>query len=271
MSNFWARTITGLSMVFLLLAAMVINYWFFSALFLLVTILGLIEFYRLFSSDEIQPQIVYGTLAGALLFVGMVLQPFCIISPVWLLPLVFLPFVFEVFRKKSHPFLNIALTLTGILYLAVPLGLLVLINDPSGIRLWGFPVLLTGILLFTWLYDTGAYLFGKQFGKTLFFERISPKKTWEGIAAGTITAWGAAVAMIFLVPEIAWFDWMVLATIVVVFGTLGDLAESMLKRSLNIKDSGSILPGHGGILDRFDSFLISIPFVFLYLVLRTLI
>ena len=271
MSNFWARTITGLSMVFLLLAAMAINYWFFAALLLLVALFGLLEFYRLFTNDETKPQIVFGMIGGLLLFIGIIIQPFCRIDPVWILPLLFLPFVIEIFRKKEKPFLNMALTIAGMIYLSVPLGLLVLINAQPEIQLWGFPVLLTSILLFTWLYDTGAYLFGKRFGRTPFFERISPKKTWEGIIAGTLTAWGTAVGMIFLVPEIAWFDWLVIATLVVVFGTLGDLTESVLKRSLNIKDSGSILPGHGGILDRFDSLLISIPFVFLYLVLRTLI
>jgi phosphatidate cytidylyltransferase len=130
------------------------------------------------------------------------------------------------------------------------------------------PVILVGYFGFTWIYDTGAYLYGKQFGKHKFFERISPKKTWEGTMAGTLIALTVAFGLSFLSTGLPWYDWLALAVIVIFFGTFGDLVESMFKRSLNIKDSGTILPGHGGILDRFDTMLISAPFVFLYFFLR---
>ena len=281
MTNFWARTITGLSMVFILLATMAINYWFFAAAFLLVTILGLWEFYSLLSSKSSHPQKIFGTVAGALIYIVITLADFIPIFSdlpshthipyLIFIVLFFLPFIFEIYRKKPHPMINVALTITGIIYIAVPLALLNLLNGPDAYRIWHFPVILVGFFLLTWFYDTGAYLYGKQFGKHKFFERVSPKKTWEGIVAGTIIALATAVGLNYLAPEIQLVDWFVMAILIAVFGTFGDLIESLFKRSLRIKDSGSILPGHGGILDRFDAIFLSVPFVFLYLFLRNLI
>jgi phosphatidate cytidylyltransferase len=116
-----------------------------------------------------------------------------------------------------------------------------------------------------WLADTGAYIFGVSFGKHKLFERISPKKTWEGIFGGLLVSVAGAF---FLTKYFYIFPlevWVIIALIIVFFGTLGDLVESMFKRSLSIKDSGNILPGHGGILDRFDSLLFVIPVIFTYL------
>jgi phosphatidate cytidylyltransferase len=124
-----------------------------------------------------------------------------------------------------------------------------------------------GFLVILWLNDTGAYFVGSLIGKHKLFERISPGKTWEGSAGGAffavLTAWGIS----FIFKQLDGMQWMILAILIVISGTLGDLVESMLKRSLGIKDSGTILPGHGGLLDRFDAVLLSAPFVFVYLVL----
>jgi len=271
MTNFWARTITGLSMVFLLLAAMAFSYWLFAAAFLIVTILGLWEFYSLVSSDSCHPQKIYGTIAGGLIYIVITLPLLTHLPYLTLIPIFFLPFIFELYRKKPHPMINVAVTITGMIYIAIPLALLNLFHGPDAYRVWHFPVLLVGFFLLTWLYDTGAYLFGKQFGKHKFFERISPKKTWEGIIAGVIVALATAVGLHYLAPEIILADWFAIAILIIIFGTFGDLIESLFKRSLNIKDSGSILPGHGGILDRFDAIFVSVPFVFLYLFIRNLI
>jgi phosphatidate cytidylyltransferase len=280
MSNFWSRTITGLSMVFLLLAAMIFNYWLLAGLLLLITIFGLWEFYSIFTTDTISPQKIYGTLAGALLYISVAVL-FRInlngdisrltVPIIVALPLFFLSFVLEIYRKQPQPLINVALTITGIIYVAVPLSLLNLINGEDAVRFWRLPVILTGFFILTWFYDTGAYLYGKQFGKHKFFERISPKKTWEGTIAGAVVALITSVGFYFLSPGIPLSDWLAIAFLIILFGTFGDLTESLFKRSMSIKDSGSILPGHGGILDRFDSMFISVPFVFLYLVLRNLI
>ena len=279
MSNFWARTITGLSLVFILLAALFFTGWVFAAIFLLILILGLYEFYGLITNKTCQPQKFYGIFAGIVIYIlntlsffkwdglpdgnGTLFLPFLI--PI---PLFFVSFIIEIYRKKTNPLLNIATTTMGFLYIALPFSLLNAFSGTDVTRYYGLPALLTGYFALTWIYDTGAYLYGKQFGKHKFFERISPKKTWEGTIAGGLIAYLATLGISLLVKEIPAIDWFIMATLIIFFGTHGDLAESLIKRNLNVKDSGNILPGHGGILDRFDTILLSIPFVFLYFFIR---
>jgi phosphatidate cytidylyltransferase len=124
-----------------------------------------------------------------------------------------------------------------------------------------------GFLILQWSSDTFAYLVGRQFGKYKLFERISPKKTMEGFVGALILTMAMGFFLSQFWDDISTKDWIVVAAIVVVFGTLGDLVESLLKRNLSIKDSGSILPGHGGVLDRFDGVFISAPAVYFYLLL----
>lgn len=279
MSNFLTRTITGLSMVFLLLFSLWHDPWLFAGIFLIVTFLGVWEFYSLFSQSAIKPQKVYGTICGSTIYLLIFLLkeidpdlPF----PSWYIPLFtamvlfFLSFIYEIYRKEEKPLENIAVTTMGVLYVALPLTMLNLMNSVDSPHFLGFPAFLLGYFIFTWVYDTGAYLYGKQFGKHKLFERISPKKTWEGTVAGVVAAGLFAIGISYLVTEIPLKDWLVLALLVVVFGTFGDLSESLFKRSLKIKDSGNILPGHGGILDRFDTVFISTPFVFLYFLLSNI-
>ncbi|MCX6286579.1 MAG: phosphatidate cytidylyltransferase [Bacteroidetes bacterium] len=280
MRNFRTRTITGLSMVFLLLFSLWYNNWLFAGIFLVVTILGIWEFYTLFTSEEVQPQKIYGTACGSILYLVLFLvnaTNLDLLSPLWYyfpvlaaMAMFFLSFIIEIYRKKPKPLENIAITATGVLYVALPFALLNFLNSPDSARIFGFPAYLLGYFTFAWSYDTGAYLYGKPFGKHKFFERISPKKTWEGTIAGAIMAGITSMGFSFLVPGIPLIDWLILAILVIIFGTFGDLAESLFKRSLKIKDSGNILPGHGGILDRFDTFFISAPFVFLYFILRNI-
>lgn len=282
MTNFHARTITGLSLVFVLLAAIYFSGWFFALIFFLITVLGLWEFYGLVSVNNASPQKIAGTISGALMFLIYLVLTFIpdlfftgkqmFLLPYLLpLPLFFLLLIFEIYRKKELPLINTSLTLMGIIYVAVPLTLLLNFAKPGAIRFLGMPVILVGYFAFTWIYDTSAYIFGKSFGKHKFFERISPKKTWEGTISGAVTTLVLAIVLSVYIIDIKTIDWIFLAVTVIIFGTFGDLVESLFKRSLNIKDSGKILPGHGGILDRFDTMLISAPFVFLYFFLRNLI
>jgi phosphatidate cytidylyltransferase len=124
-----------------------------------------------------------------------------------------------------------------------------------------------GFFLLLWTNDTGAYLAGKSFGKHKLFERISPKKTWEGSIGGLALAIAVAYGVSFLPTfvDITKTDWLVIGFLVAVFGSFGDLFESLLKRNLKIKDSGTILPGHGGVLDRFDGLFLAVPAMFFYL------
>jgi phosphatidate cytidylyltransferase len=261
-------------MVFLIILSLYLSKWMFAGMLLVVVIFGLWEFYTLVSSESIKPHKLLGTISGALWFCISALIAirgsftdlyFLVILPI---PFIFLPFIREIWAKNPNPLHNVALTILGLIYIPVPLSMLVFMQGPMETRLLGMPAFLLGYLLITWVYDTGAYLFGKRFGKTKFFERISPKKTWEGTISGAIAALLITAGLWLLVPDIGLIDWAILLLIVLVMGTFGDLVESLFKRSLNIKDSGTILPGHGGILDRFDTIFISAPFVFLYFFLR---
>jgi phosphatidate cytidylyltransferase len=278
MSNFWARTITGLSMVFILLAGLYFNEWIFAGLFFMVTALGIMEFYSIVAAENSHPQKLYGLITGTLLYSVIVIFHYSQISVLhleWVLlpfflpiPVFFIPFILEIYRKKTEPLKNIAYTILPIFYIALPLALLNAMNEKTAVHFLGFPAFLTGYFILTWAYDTGAYLYGRQFGKTKLFERISPKKTWEGTLGGCGVAFLIAFVLSLLVKEIHLVDWFALAMMVIVFSSFGDLVESLIKRNLNIKDSGSILPGHGGILDRFDSVFIAAPFIFLYFIIR---
>ena len=261
-------------MVFLILASLYFDRFFFAAVFLVVVILGLLEFYTISVADDCKPQKITGTILGTLLYLGisgfyLIQSSNAIIFPLlFMLPVFFIPIIIEIYRKKNKSLINVAITILGLIYIALPLALLNIMNDPIGGTFFNsFPAYLTTYFLITWIYDTGAYLAGKNFGKHKFFERISPNKTWEGIIGGTVVAFAAAIGLSFIAEGIQMIHLLILTLLVIFFGTFGDLAESLFKRSLNLKDSGKILPGHGGILDRFDTIFVSAPFVFLYFLL----
>lgn len=133
------------------------------------------------------------------------------------------------------------------------------------------PQRIVGMIFFIWLNDTGAYFVGSFFGKHKFYEKISPNKTWEGTLGGIAFCIGLSFVVASMFPQLAQIHWIAISVIVAVFGTLGDLVESMLKRLAGVKDSGSLMPGHGGVLDRFDSLFFATPFVFCYLALMGLL
>jgi phosphatidate cytidylyltransferase len=186
----------------------------------------------------------------------------------------FLLLIIELFQKTDKPFQNVAGTLLGIFYAIVPIFLLIGVSKEtvytdgiiSGTKFT--PNIAAGILFLTWINDTGAYLVGSRIGKTPLLPRISPKKTWEGTIGGIVFCILSGFLIHRLLGVLSLTDWLVIGGLVSVFGTLGDLIESMLKRSVGVKDSGTFMPGHGGFLDRFDAFIFEIPFIFLYLMIR---
>ncbi|MEY3050536.1 MAG: hypothetical protein RLY31_321 [Bacteroidota bacterium] len=187
---------------------------------------------------------------------------FVALTAILFFPFIFLAFVYELFTRSANPFQNVGFIVLGMVYIGAPFALLDFIAfNGEEFHSW----IVFGLLLLTWMNDTGAYLIGSRFGKHPLHPRISPRKTWEGtmggIGATLLTGWGFAVVS----EELRLVDWMVLSLIVAVFGTLGDLVESMLKRSVGVKDSGHLLPGHGGVLDRFDAFIFLLPFAAAYL------
>ncbi len=268
MSNLAKRTVTGIFIVILIIFSVVYSRYVFTGLFLLITILGLWEFYSLLEKVDIRPNKVLGTIAGAFLFisnafVAMQLAPVEILLINFLL--IFLVFLLELYRNIPHPFTNVAFTFFGLLYVAVPFALLNYFPNPGfHHETYNYSTVL-GFFFLVWVNESGAYLVGTAIGKNKLFERVSPKKTWEGTSGGgilcLITAW--IIGMFY--HEITRLDWLLIGVIVVVLSTYGDLFESMLKRSVKCKDSGTLLPGHGGILDRFDGLIMATPFVFVYL------
>lgn len=267
------RAITGGLFVAVLLAAIYMGALSTFFLFMVIVLLGVDEFYSLVKkSKEVKPIKVLGILSGVILFnvLGLYIQQIIPVKFMVLpLGLIFFIFLVELYKKSKHPFLNVAYTVLASIYIALPFALLYHLGYYNNNQfssqfnhhiIWGFFFLL-------WTSDTGAYLSGRFFGKHKLFERISPKKTWEGSIGGGLLSIAVAYVISMFYIELSTINWIVIALITVIFGGLGDLVESMLKRSLNIKDSGNILPGHGGILDRFDGLLLSVPFIYCYLVL----
>lgn len=189
-------------------------------------------------------------------------ETFVILTSLLFSPFIFMAFIYELFTKSDQPFANIAYIILGIIYIGVPFALLDFIAF-DGQHFYAKTVF--GLLVLTWMNDTGAYIVGSQIGKTPLLPRVSPKKTWEGSIGGGVITFISALVLYFTLDELRIVDWLVLAAIVSIFASLGDLVESMLKRSVDIKDSGTLLPGHGGLLDRFDGFIFCLPFAAAYL------
>ncbi len=269
MKVFVTRSITAIIFATLVISSIMVHHLFFSILFLLVTILGLFEFYKLLKSIDVYPNKFSGILAGAVLFITNALvaygyAEFRILMANFVV--IFLIFFVELFQKHSKPFSDITFAVFGLVYIALPFSLLHYLPNPTiepGVR---HTILLLGFFIIVWTNDTGAYIVGSLIGKRRLFPRHSPKKSWEGAIGGAIFSVVAGCIMAGFSNVITRFDWIAISIIIAIFSTYGDLFESMFKRSLNQKDSGSILPGHGGILDRFDGVFFAVPFVLVYLV-----
>lgn len=267
-NNFVTRTLTGAVFVVVLIGAIVLNPYLAFGLFGVITVLGINEFYRLVSNAGVNANKIPGIISGLLVYTAFFLNVCGLMDNiVYIIAIPLLAFIFisELYRKKDNPFQNISFTILGVIYIAIPFALLLQIGFSAiGIPNYDFK-LIVGFFLLLWSSDTGAYLVGMSIGKHPLFPRISPKKSWEGFIGGIFFTMLVAYFVSKFAVALPLTDWLIIALIICVCGVWGDLIESMLKRSLQIKDSGNILPGHGGILDRFDSVLLSAPIVFLYL------
>lgn len=270
MNNFWTRAFTGAVFVAVMIAAIEFSPYTFMILFMVINLLSIIEFYKLFIRNELTPRIFSGIVLSAILYATSALVASGTASAQLLfinIPMLFLIFIFELYLKSEKPFENIAYTLLGVAYLTLPLALFNSMAFLPGENTGYHSGIIIGYFLILWASDTGAYLSGMKFGKHKLFERHSPKKTWEGSVGGCLAALLLGYINSLFFTQLALSEWLIVGLLIVITGTFGDLIESMLKRSLKIKDSGNILPGHGGMLDRFDGLFISIPFVFTYLAL----
>ena len=268
MNNLTKRTLTGFIFILIVGSAIILGRVTFTALFALITYLALKEFYCMAEGMKVSPNKVPGIIAGLLIFISNALIAVDILPLKILLlnlPLIFLLFLLELYRRRPNPFTNVAYTLIGIIYVALPLSLLNYLADPGFTFNEFNHTYLLGFFAMVWFNDTGAYLIGTAIGKNRLLEKVSPKKTWEGAIGGGVTCLAAALVMSFFLSDLGLVNWIIISIIISVFGTYGDLFESLLKRCINTKDSGRILPGHGGVLDRFDGVLMATPFVFVYL------
>lgn len=268
--NIVVRILAGAVFVGLLLAGMLINEYTFLIIFSVITVLSLYEFYGLVEKVAKVPVIrIWNILGGFFLFMGSFY--YCafstsIIAFVPYIAYLLLLFISELYFKRDNPIRSLAYSILGQVYIVMPFALtnyLVFAYELGSYRF----VYILALLVFIWVNDSFAYLTGMAFGKHRLFERISPKKSWEGFLGGAAVSIASSLIFAHFFPNLSIPAWLGFAAVTVVFGTWGDLFESLVKRTLGVKDSGNMIPGHGGILDRFDSTILAIPAVFVYLVL----
>jgi phosphatidate cytidylyltransferase len=277
-NNLVRRTITGAFIVVFVLGGL----WLHPVTFFIVGAVILAgtqkEYYTMVRSTGVKPQVITGIITGFLVYFISTLVAMRVIpreSYLVLIPIMSLIMVVEIYRKNEKPFDSLAHTFFSILYTAIPVSMFPYSAfGRTGLQpLFSFnnmvfsPGMLIGFFLLLWANDTGAYLVGSAIGKHRLMERISPKKSWEGFFGGMLLTLIVSRLLSNFLGVVDLKGWIIIALIVTVAGTFGDLIESMLKRSVGFKDSGSIMPGHGGFLDRFDSVVIAFPLVYLYIAL----
>lgn len=277
-NNFIQRTITGIVFVAVLVGCILGGPIPFTILFALISALTIREFgSTVGKSGEVIINKPICMLAGVFLFFGFAYLGVAPGDSSVLIPYLFLVIyllVSELYLKRKNPLHNWAYTMMSQMYIALPFALLNVLafhTNVTGSASEYNPILPLSIFIFNWVNDTGAYCTGVLFGKHRLFERISPKKSWEGSIGGAVFCVIAAFVMAHFFPFLSLGVWVGLGLVIVVFGTWGDLTESLLKRTLGIKDSGNILPGHGGMLDRFDSSLMAIPAAVVYFYIISLV
>ena len=268
MNNLTKRTISGIAFILIIVGALMAGPLTFYILFAVITGLCLFEIYNLADAIDTNTQKVTGIIAGLVIFSLNFLIAAGIIGISWLLvilPFVFLVLIRELFRKQANPFRNIVFTLAGwvypVLFLSMACQLAYLDVLQSGYS----PHIVLSLFVLIWSNDTFAYVTGKKLGKRKLFSRISPKKSWEGSAGGLLFTFLTAIVIFFLFNKLDLLSWIILAIIVSVAGTFGDLFESAIKRSVGTKESGYLIPGHGGALDRFDSAIFVFPLAYAFL------
>lgn len=275
MSPFLKRTLTGSVFVLVIIGSILLGRISFLLVFLALSTACLLELYYIMLKARLRPQVLYGLLLGVVIFVINYLYATKLIDAfifLGIIPLVISLFIVELFRNQNKPLVNIAGTLFGLIYITLPFSLLnYFVLDFSLNRIFYNTEFLLGFFVLIWANDTGAYIFGISFGRHKMFPRVSPKKSWEGLIGGFFTT-----ALVAWVLSLAFYQthvthWLAIGFISAVMGVFGDLVESMFKRSIGIKDSGKFLPGHGGLLDRFDAVLLAAPIVYVYLEMMILI
>lgn len=295
LSELLKRVIVALIAIPIAIFIIFLGGWIFNIVVLGITIITLWEYYKIAEKKQAFPNKFIGIFFGGILI--LIISYFPLIQAGIYLNYILMIFglivlISELWRKKPNINLNISTTISGVLYISLSFSFLILLrhlfNDINFLQNSTIdsihinsPLLLAkdsenawlvlSILISIWICDSAAFFAGKAFGKHKLFERVSPKKTWEGAIAGfifgIIAFWGASE---ILIQDFPFIHSIVIGVIVGIFGQIGDLAESQLKRDAGVKDSSAIIPGHGGFLDRFDSILFVMPLVYIYLILSSI-
>ena len=274
MKEVLTRSLSGLLFLGVIIGSIIWSQYSVAIVFLAVSIFALYEFYKLMNTAGFTPHKITGLLCGITIYGLLALHSFN-----WLplhtlsiiFPLLVVIVIVELFRKQKYPISNIAFTVLSMIYIVMPLASLNYFayynpfNDEVHLYKNEYSLLL-GFFIIVWCNDTGAYVFGRLLGKHKLFNRISPNKTWEGFFGGCLLAISGAI-LFSMATDSSTVHWSIISVLIVIFGTLGDLTESQIKRSIGVKDSGKFMPGHGGILDRFDGVLYAAPFVLTYFLL----
>lgn len=266
-SNLKQRVITATIGAAVIVVGSVYSEWAYFIIFGIILAFSQMEFYKLCGLDGMLPLKSFGTFLGLAVFGFTFLEEMRVLPPQYyylVFPLISMIFFIKLYRKSDKkPFTGIAFTILGIVYVAVPFSLLNFIAF-SVDNTYRYELVI-GPLLILWASDSGAYFAGTKFGKTKLFERVSPKKSWEGSLGGAFAAIITAYVLSYYFTVLPPWQWMGVTAIIIIAGTYGDLIESLFKRSIAIKDSGKGLPGHGGFMDRFDGLLLSAPFIIAFI------
>jgi phosphatidate cytidylyltransferase len=273
LKNLVQRTVSGIVYLIIIIGSLFLGKYGFGAVFLLAGILALLEFYELNGIPGTTTVPILGIAAAAVIFILSFLVTAQMGESRLLTVVLSLPvllFIAALYSSVSDPVKSLGIVFLGIVYVVIPLAAMNYLVFPAvNDHMYTHRIVL-GILSLVWINDTGAYVAGTLLGRHRLFPRISPKKSWEGLAGGTILTMATAWWMTDIMGILSQTDWIILGAVASVFGVYGDLAESLIKRKADRKDSGALIPGHGGVLDRIDSILFVMPVSFLYLMIKGL-
>lgn len=269
MSNILTRTIWGALFIVIIISSFLVGSYATAITLGIFLGIGILEFYRLFrASDQINPMTTIGIIGALILYIGLILLKLGVLQfdiNLLLIPILFLPTLSIIFSRSKNPLIDLTVTILPWFYYVFSFYIMfsVLVFQGESQFQWEF---ISGLFLLVWTNDTFAYLAGRAFGKHRLLERISPKKSWEGAIGGFVFTLLFASIYAYFTNE-AYVFWILAAIVISPTSILGDLIESKMKRLANVKDSGKILPGHGGVLDRFDAVTFAAPFFYLLLII----
>ncbi len=268
MKNLITRSLSGIVFIGLIIGSILLGQQIFAALMLIFSIIGLTEYQRMTQKWIGNPGDIQIILLNGLIVFGLLSAVILEFIPSKYLVLLILPvlisMIHTLFSKLESPVQQMSILMAGVLYISLPFALFAsffTLNPQMAFS----NELVIAFFIMVWSNDVFAYVVGSLIGKHKLYEKVSPKKTWEGSLGGVILTIVAAYIISIFFKTYDMQTWLVLGLIISIFASLGDLIESMIKRQVGVKDSGNIMPGHGGVLDRFDGVIFAIPAVYIYL------